>query len=220
VKSLSQQDYYETLEITSNASPQDVERAYHLARSTYAEGSLAGHSVFDDGDLELIRDRIEIAFRTLSDAKARRRYDAELAKRQTKVAPTTTDSDPAALAASVAPPSAAPPSPEPPEAMAFVDVDELADDEGDFDGPRLRRSRLHYGIELEEIQRVTKVNPAYLQFLEEERFEDLPAAVYVRGFVMGYAGCIGLDPKLVADSYMQRYEAVQGPPKKILFSRG
>ena len=84
----------------------------------------------------------------------------------------------------------------------------------------MRRARLNHGIELEEIQRVTKVNPAYLEFIEEERFEDLPAAVYVRGFVMGYAGCIGLEPKRVADSYMQRYEAVQGKPKRSLFSRG
>lgn len=213
MKSLSQQDYYETLEITSSASPQAIERAYHLARSTYAEGSLAGHSVFDHGDLEVIRERIEIAFRTLSDPKARKRYDADLKERKKKVV-STANSDPAALAASVTPPSA-----EPMENIPF-DVDQLADDEGDFDGARLRRARLNHGIELEEIQRVTKVNPTYLQFLEEERFADLPAAVYVRGFVMGYAGCLGLDPKRVADSYMQRYEAVQGPPKRILFSRG
>jgi flagellar biosynthesis protein FlhG len=213
VKSLSQQDYYETLEIAPSATPQDIERAYHLARSTYVAGSLAGHSVFDDGDLEVIRDRIEIAFRTLSDPKARKSYDAELVERKKKVV-ATSNSDPAALAVSVTPPSS-----EPMEAIPF-DVDQLADDEGDFDGARLRRARMDHGIELEEIQRVTKVNPAYLQFIEEERFENLPAAVYVRGFVMGYAGCLGLDPKRVADSYMQRYEQIQGTPKRTLFSRG
>jgi flagellar biosynthesis protein FlhG len=161
----------------------------------------------------VIRDRIEIAFRTLSDPKARKSYDAELVERKKKVV-ATSNSDPAALAVSVTPASS-----EPMEAIPF-DVDQLADDEGDFDGARLRRARMDHGIELEEIQRVTKVNPAYLQFIEEERFENLPAAVYVRGFVMGYAGCLGLDPKRVADSYMQRYEQIQGTPKRTLFSRG
>ncbi len=216
MKSLSQQDYYETLEIAPTASAQDIERAYHLARSTYSEGSLAGHSVFGEGDLEVIRDRIELAFKTLSDPKARKSYDAELGERRQRVV-STENSDPAKVATSVAPPSAAPA--EPMEQIPF-DVDELADDEGEFDGARLRRLRMSHGIELEEIQRVTKVNPAYLQFLEEERFDDLPAAVYVRGFVMGYAGCLGLSPKRVAESYMQRYEQVKGKPKRSLFSRG
>lgn len=216
MKSLSQQDYYETLEIAPNASTQDIERAYQLARSTYSEGSLAGHSVFDDGDLEVIRDRIELAFKTLSDPKARKSYDAELGERKHEVV-STENSDPAALATSVTPPSGQAASPM--EPIPF-DVDELADDEGDFDGARLRRLRMSHGIELEEIQRVTKVNPAYLEFLEEERFDDLPAAVYVRGFVMGYAGCLGLSPKRVADSYMQRYEQIKGPQKRSLFSRG
>ena len=212
MKSLSQQDHYETLEIPNGASQKDVERAYQMARSTYREGSLAGHSVFERGDLEVIRERIELAFRTLSDPAARASYDEELEKRRERVV-ATANSDPAALATSVTPRS------EPIEPIQF-DMDELADDEGDFDGSRLRRSRMHHGIELEEIQRVTKVNPTYLQFIEEERFDDLPAAVYVRGFVMGYASCIGLDPKRVADSYMQRYEAVHGEPKRSLFRRG
>ena len=50
------------------------------------------------------------------------------------------------------------------------------------------------------------MNPTYLRFIEEERFDDLPAAVYVRGFVKGYARCLGLDPDRVAPSYMRRYE--------------
>ena len=45
-----------------------------------------------------------------------------------------------------------------------------------------------------------------LQNIEEENFEDLPANVYVRGFVMSYARTIGLDADRVAVDYMTRVE--------------
>ncbi|PYT14046.1 MAG: hypothetical protein DMF51_09410 [Acidobacteria bacterium] len=46
---------------------------------------------------------------------------------------------------------------------------------------------------------------AYLQAIEEERFGDLPAAVFVRGFLREYARCLGLPGDDVAQTYMKRY---------------
>jgi cytoskeletal protein RodZ len=66
---------------------------------------------------------------------------------------------------------------------------------------------MHRGVELEEIGRVTKVTLMYLQAIEDEAFDTLPAAVYARGFVAAYARAIGLDPNRVVDSYMPRFEA-------------
>ena len=101
-------------------------------------------------------------------------------------------------------------------------LDELEVGEGEWTGARLRRARLRQGIELDEITKITKVNPTYLAFIEDERFEGLPAAVYVRGFIVGYAGCLGLDAdsaKRIAASYLQRYEERKGAAKRRLFSR-
>ena len=81
------------------------------------------------------------------------------------------------------------------------------DPDAPFDGPRLRRSRLHRGIEIEHIADITKINPTYLRFIEDERFDDLPAPVYVRGFVRAYASCVGLEAEQVAGSYMERFLA-------------
>ena len=211
MKPLSEQNYYETLEVSRGASFEEIERAYKIALTTYAPDSLAGYSVFGEGDSEVLRERVEIAFRVLSDPTAREHYDAELALAQ-RESGDTRGSDPGAFATSAQQP--APPALEP--------VDDLADlDEGgeEWDGARLRRARLQQGVELEQIADVTKVNPTYLQFIEEEHFEGLPAAVYVRGFVMGYAGCLGMDPKLVASSYMQRFEEPRSSGKRRLFSR-
>ena len=205
MKPLSEQDYYETLEISRDASADGIERAYRLACGTYASDSLAGYSVFEEGDLELLRERIEMAYRTLADPEARRSYDEELSR---GVAPGGAARG--AASASQATASALDPL------DAFEDLDE---DDGDFDGARLRRARLRHGVDLDEIARVTKVNPTYLRFIEEERFDDLPAAVYVRGFVMGYASCVGLDPSRVSRGYMQRYEGQESEPKRTIFSR-
>jgi flagellar biosynthesis protein FlhG len=214
VKPLSEQDYYETLEIPQDASPEDVARAYHLALSTYAEGSLAGHSVFSEGDVEVIRERIEMAYQALSDPELRVAYDAQLARQREEEHERPAPPDPAALAVAV---SSAVDSV---ESLESLELDELDDEDGEFDGPRLRRVRLRNGVDLDQIAAVTKVNPTYLRFIEEERFDDLPAAVYVRGFVKGYASCVGLDPERVAKSYMQRCERNRESPKqRSIFSR-
>jgi len=213
VKPLSELDHYETLEIPPEASPEDVERAYRMACATYADGSLAGHSVFEDGDVDVLRERIEIAYRTLSRSDSRAAYDAELSARDDEPEPEIVASDPAAAATAVAPPELAVTPSE--LAIETLDLEELdAEDEGEFDGPRLRRARLRSGIELDEIAGVTKVNPTYLRFIEEERFDELPAAVYVRGFVMGYASCVRLDPESVAKSYMARFKSFAGADKE------
>ena len=74
--------------------------------------------------------------------------------------------------------------------------------------------------QLEDIAKTTKVNPNYLDCIEAERFDELPAAVYVRGFVMGFASAVGLDPRRVADSYMNRYHESRGQPRARLFGLG
>ena len=74
--------------------------------------------------------------------------------------------------------------------------------------PHLRRewARLLRGLEIDDVAASTKVNPTYLRFLEEERFDDLPAVVYVRGFVSAYARLLGIDPAQVAPGYVARCE--------------
>jgi flagellar biosynthesis protein FlhG len=208
VKPLLEQDHYEILEVRRGAALEEIERAYRLALATYAEDSLAGYSVFEDGDAAAIRESIELAYRTLADPTARKSYDTALSRDEVAEVPAD---------AEIPTSSAAFYNPEPqPEALEALD--EADEGSGDFDGSRLRRTRLRQGVELDEIAGVTKVNPTYLAFIEEERFEDLPANVYVRGFVMGYATCLGLDAQRVARSYMKRCEASRSRRKRSPFS--
>ena len=72
-------------------------------------------------------------------------------------------------------------------------------------GSELREERQRLHLALETIAERTKIRRAYLQAIEEERFGDLPAAVFVRGFLREYARCLGLPGDDVAQTYMRRY---------------
>jgi flagellar biosynthesis protein FlhG len=193
-------DYYELLDVARDASSEEIERAYRIASATWAEGSLAAYSLFSDDESGALRDRIEHAFQVLSSAEARAAYDRGLAPEAAQVQ--IEDDLPFDLDIALE-------TPEPrAEALpALPDFEESLEESGvPYDGQRLRRNRLERGIELDQIARVTKINTTYLRFIEDENFEGLPAAVYVRGFVSAYARCLGLDPSRVAPDYMERLE--------------
>jgi len=196
MKPLTDLDHYEVLEIPRGTPPQEIVRAYQLAMATYADDSLAGYSVLEPGDAATMRERIETAYRALSDADARVAYDAELALATGAPLQEGVESLPLLPTTTL------------PERSAEIEpVEAFDEDSDDYDGARLRRSRLHCGLEIEAVAKVTKVNPTYLRFLEEERFEDLPARVYVRGFLMAFASCVGIDPQAVVRSYLERFDA-------------
>jgi len=142
----------------------------------------------------------------LSDARLRREYDARL-RRDGAGAPAPR---PAREPIAARQPPPAPPLPgwTPVTQPATLELDEPAEPtDGVYDGRALRRIRLSRGIELEEIAAVTKINETYLRYLEEDRYPDLPAPVYVRGFLREYARYLRLDPGRVTESYMTRATA-------------
>jgi DnaJ-class molecular chaperone len=210
MKPIGDMDHYEVLEVPRGTGGAELDRAYHLAMATYADESLAGYSIVDPGDAAVMRDRIEIAYRVLSDAQARRAYDAGLGL---YAAP-----EPEPLARYDAHDAVIEdPAPEQHlERIESVEAFETFGDEesGDYDGARLRRSRLRRGLSIEDVSRVTKVKAGYLEALEEEGFAKLPARVYVRGFVMAYAACVGLDPRAVAASYLERFDREPPRPRR------
>lgn len=198
MKPLSEMTHYEVLEISPGAAIAEVERAYRMAQATWGEGGLATYSVYEEGEAEAIRERVELAFRVLSDPEEKAVYDGGLggtdllAADDFEIDLQFVDSEPSSSVDFVAA-----------EIETFEDA---ADETGDWNGARLRRARLRRGINLEKIADVTKINPTYLRFIEDDQYEHLPARVYVRGFVVAYARCLGLDPERVAAGYL----AIQG----------
>lgn len=221
MKPLDEQDHYEVLEVPPGAAFEDIERAYRLTRAAYTDSSMALYSIFSRDDASVIRSRIDEAYRVLTDPDDRARYDAEagIAERRARQAE---------MAAQARPVDAFPLEVEREESEARVlpaelssaievidDPDADIDEEtNEFDGSALRRARMRRGVELDQISDVTKVTVKYLQAIEEEAFDRLPASVYVRGFVTAYARAIGLDARRVSTSYMKRVNAVRERPAR------
>jgi flagellar biosynthesis protein FlhG len=201
-------DHYDVLEIAPDAGPDEIERSYRVLYAAYESDSLATYSMFGADEAEDLRDRIQEAYRVLSDPAARSSYDAS---RNGDVVEEAEDSDEpvtlAPLADGFAQPLVETRTREVPTFDAMDDVAETdSGEETNWDGARLRRARLLRGVEVEDVASATKINPAYLRFLEADRFDDLPAIVYVRGFVAAYARFLGLDAHAVARSYTLRFE--------------
>ncbi len=199
MRPLSEQSYYELLEVPLDGTERQLERAYRIARATYASSSVATYSIFSEQETAAILRRVEEAYAVLSDARLRREYDFRLHREAQRRSAASGQNAPLAQKAYV-------PSVWKGEPLRtdVLEVDEALEPvDGHYEGGVLRRIRLELGIELEEIATTTKVSPYYLECVETNCYDDLPSTVYVRGFVKEFAKCLGLDPNEVADSYMK-----------------
>jgi len=92
-------------------------------------------------------------------------------------------------------------------------------------GNYLRREREIRKISLREVANHTRVREHLLKAIEEDQFQLLPSATYIKGFLLTYANYIGLDPNDVIRRYENflkgepvRHTEVP-PEKKILWKR-
>ncbi len=68
-------------------------------------------------------------------------------------------------------------------------------------GTMLIRAREARGLTLEDAERDTRISRRYLQALETERYEVIPAPVYARGFLRSYSQYLGIDPQSALDLF-------------------
>ena len=71
-------------------------------------------------------------------------------------------------------------------------------------GAYLRDLRTRRGVSLEEIARLTRVAPRYLVALEADASENLPAPVFIRGFIRAYCQALGESPQEALSIYEGR----------------
>jgi len=77
-KKIEEMDFYELLNLPLDAPAEEVEKAYLRAVATYHEGALASYGVLSPVERNLILERVEAAFQTLSDPDRRETYDAAI----------------------------------------------------------------------------------------------------------------------------------------------
>ena len=111
---------------------------------------------------------------------------------------------PAAVPAPPPPPSVTPVPMVPPAATPGATP---APEATSWSGEVLRKLREARGISLQQISERTKVTRHHIENIEADRFESLPAAVYLRGILLSIARELRLDGPKVARSYLERVSA-------------
>jgi len=70
-------------------------------------------------------------------------------------------------------------------------------------GEQLTRARLSRNLTIEEAEQGTRISGRFLQALEQEKFEKIPAPVFAKGFLRSYAQFLGLNPQALLALYPQ-----------------
>lgn len=209
----SKNNYYEILEVSSSAPQHEITVAYEKAKRTYSAQNAALYSVFTEEEAQALRDLIEEAYSVLSNQNYRNIYEKRLVSKSYSASDLSLEAVKKASnelfnensllnqqpAESV--------SQELPNYEKDQNLETEIQSCDQWNGDFLRKVREYKKYSLELLHEKTKVNPWYLAALEKMEPENLPAPVFVRGYVTQFAKTLGLDEKQVAESYMKIYKS-------------
>jgi len=101
-------------------------------------------------------------------------------------------------------PPSPPPEPPPERAGRSREVRVRLDIPPDveFTGELLRRVRESYGLSLQQVAERTRITRIHLENVEADRYDRLPATVYLRGILVNLARELRLDPARVSKTYL------------------
>lgn len=206
-KDFEQMTYYEMLDIHPGATSLEIRSAYNAALQMYQPDSLVSYSFFSKEERNKILNLLEQAYQTLINEAQRNRYDNELNPQGTSTdegerafvkKPVnifdinrqkfnfTTSKNNADLRARIA------------QSRMIEEI--LARPE--IRGADLRAIRNELGVAIESIHQETKIRLDYLNYLEEDKQDKLPAAVFLKGFIKAYLRSLCIEP---ADEICARY---------------
>lgn len=211
MKPFKEQNFYEVLEVSPDAVPLDIRRAYKQSFALYQDDSIASYSFFSEEERREILSRIEQAYLTLINPEARTAYDRSLIAsglldeertfRDKTKEPIAiydfqrTHGDGSALArrsdelrSRIA------------QSSEIRDI--LARDT--LGGSDLEKLRTTLQVPLEEIAEKTNVRIDILRAIEAENVDCFPPLVYLKGFLRAYLRCLELDERVILDAYLRK----------------
>lgn len=208
MKTFESDTCYAILQIAPDAGRDEIRHAYREALALYDAESLATYALFSEGERRLLLAAVETAFATLIDDAQRDAYDAKLiasgaldaarvacrSRQQRADRPAAdTASRETSLKRWTSEQAAAP--------QMRARIDALLESPR-LSGPDLKSLRDAYGIDLSEIYATTRINRDVMTAIEADRFDALPAVVYLKQFLRNLAEILQLDPDVVVARYL------------------
>lgn len=222
-------NYYEVLEIPTNASPQDIESAYVRARNAYSGDSVALYSLMTKDECDSVLGQIEEAYSVIGFPEKRREYDRLRGFNQSGFAPNYANPSPVQGNAFE--------NARPKDAVQYEDFgsnlieakvskitaqkkfgldyeenpefDKQIADATDFTGSFLKKIREYKNVSIERMAEMTRISKTHITALENGDLAKLPADVYVRGYVYQYAKVLKLNPDIVAASFLLNFKKLK-----------
>jgi len=77
----------------------------------------------------------------------------------------------------------------------------------------LAEKRIAKKLTYDEISEIVKINPEYLEALENADYSKFPSEVYVKGFLKNYSKFLGIDPEHALALYRREREKAMTKPK-------
>ena len=195
-------NYYEILEIPQNATQHDITIAYEKAKRTYSSQNPAINTIFSEEETKLFRQMIDEAFTILGNQTYRNIYEKRLLAKNYSVSDLTVEAIKDA-SLELFPEFQKKESQDAPQYEVNQKYEQEIFEKKDWLGDDLKQVREYKKITLESLHEKTKINPWYLTAVEKMDVANLPAPVFVRGYVIQIARVLGLKDQIVAESYMK-----------------
>lgn len=208
MQATSRYNYYEILELTANAPQHEVTAAYERARSTYSGENPAIYTIFSEQEARELLVLIEEAYQVLGNKILRNIYDQRLLSGNASLNDLTYSSIVEASKQVFPEQRAAEKTTTSYKKNEAFEKEIAAQD--NWDGAFLKKVREYKQLTSQKISEITKINSYYVTAIENMDPENLPAVVFVRGYVVQIAKALGLDDKKVADSYMKNFKSGLG----------
>lgn len=199
-KHLGKFDYYEILEVSKNAPQNEISRAYERSKNTYSSANPAIYTIFSEQEARELMKMVDEAYSVIGNKTLRTIYDQ-------KIQDFTCSTDELSLENLLKSLKNLQTNQLRVDLKLTFQIDENFEKEiqncSIWNGSFLQKIREYKNVSIERLHKITKINPYYLTAIEEMDIKQLPATVFIRGYVVQYARALHLDDKKVPDSYMK-----------------
>lgn len=202
-------DYYEILSVPRGCSADELLKAYEVAKRNYSQDNLALYSLVGDDDADENLKLIEEAYEVLSSPEKRAIYHQSfqhkeeddsfefneetssfvLSQKTAKVSKVSTTNH---------------------YRLTFQEdpqMEQEIQEASEYSGEFLQKVRDYKNLSIERMSLITKISKKKLRALEAEEYGQLPAPVFLRGYLMQYAKILKLDADTVISTYLAKMNA-------------